>query len=172
MKVYTHRQQIEDFVVAICSADTECEAQTCVSRMQHETPVLITRVSTFKREVRVLSPKCQTRIQSMPEHNSPIPTTSEIHVQSVPERDSRVPTTQRVVCVLKQTLPKHEAQTRVSSQKCKVHIQSRMSLKYIKPKRPHPQGFEASPLDAPTTDLRDYLTRKKECPSNHSPILL
>jgi len=81
------------------------------------------RVSTPKREVRVLAPKRET------------------HVQSMLERDSRVPTTQREVCVLKQTLPKREAQTRVLSQKHKVRIQSNMSLNHTEPKSPHPKDL-------------------------------
>jgi len=100
------------------------------------------RVSMPKSEVRFFVPKCETR------------------VQSVPECDSRVPTAQREVCVLKQTLPKRKAQTRVLSQKCKVRVQCGMSLKHTKVKNPHPKGFKASPLDTPTTDLRDYSKKR------------
>jgi len=110
---------------------------------QHDTRILQTRVSVLKRDVRVLVLKRET------------------HVQSVPECDSYVPTTKHKDCVLKQTLPKCEAQTRVSSQKCKIHVQSGMSLKHTKLKSPHPEGFEASPLDTRATDLRDYLTKKR-----------
>jgi len=106
-------------------------------------PAFFKRVSIPKREIHVLAPKCETR------------------VQSVPGRDSRVPTTQREVCVLKQTLPKCEAQTRVSSQKRKVHVQSGIFLKHTKLKSPHPKGFEARPLDTPATNLRDCLIKKK-----------
>jgi len=31
----------------------------------------------------------------------------------------------------------------------------------IDPKKPHPEGFEASAMDTSTMDLRDYLTKKK-----------
>jgi len=79
----------------------------------------------------------------------------------MPECDSRIPTTQYEVRVLKQTLPKCEVQTRVSSQARKVLVQFGKSLKHIELKSPHPKRFEASPLDTPTMDLRDYLTKKK-----------
>ena len=36
-----------------------------------------------------------------------------------------------------------------------------MSSLHKMPKSPHPQGFEASSSDALSTDLRDYLTRKR-----------
>ena len=123
-------------------AGTEHEAQTRISLEKHETRVLQMRVSTPKREVRVLAPRRETRIQFVAEH------------------DSRVPTTQRGVRVLKQTLSKREVQTRVSSQKCKIHVQFQMARAKADPKSPHPQGFEASPLDTPATDLGDDLTKK------------
>jgi len=90
-----HRQQIKNFVVAICFADKERKAQTRIFLKQHETSVLQTRVSTPKREVHVLVPKHETCVQTVPKHNF------------------YVPTTQHEVHVLKQTLPKCEAKTRI-----------------------------------------------------------
>jgi len=88
----------------------------------------------LKREVRIFVPKRETR------------------VQFAPERDSCILTTQCEVRILLQTLQKHEVKT---------HIQSQMARIKVDPKSPHPLWFEASPLDIPIMDLRDYLTKKK-----------
>jgi len=92
-------------------ANTEREVQTRVSLKQHETGILQKRITTPKRKIRILAPKCESRIQS------------------APGCDSRVPTTQCKVCVLKQTLPKCEAQTRIITE-TQGSIQSSMSLKH------------------------------------------
>jgi len=78
---------------------TQCKVQTRVSLKQHKTRVLQMRISMPKREA---------------------------SIQSVPGCDFRISTAQCEACVLKQTLPKCEAQTRVSSQKHKVDVQSDM----------------------------------------------
>ena len=114
--------------------DVEYEAQTHVSPKKHETRILQTRVLMPKREVRALVPKRETRIQP------------------VLERNSRILTTQCEVRVLNQIVPKREAKTRIQPQMARIKAD---------PKSPHPQGFEASPLDTPATNLRDYLIKKK-----------
>ena len=86
-----------------------------------------------KREVRIFVPKCEIRVKSAPKH------------------DFHVLITQHEVRVLQQTLPKREAKT----------VQPQMAKMKADPKCPHPQGLEANPLDTPTADLRDYLTKKK-----------
>ena len=93
--------------------------ETRISPKQHETRVLQTCISMLKSEVRVLIPKCETR------------------VQSVPECDSHVPTTQHIVRVLKKTLPKRDAQTRISLQKCKTRVQPQMAKIKANPKSSH-----------------------------------
>jgi len=50
---------------------------------------------------------------------------------------------------------------RFSTKKHEARIQKGMSLRHTEPKSPHPYGFEASSSNAPATDLRDYLIRKK-----------
>ena len=65
--------------------------------------------------------------------------------------DSRVLTTQHEVRVLQQILPKREVKTRIQTQMARIKAD---------PKSPHPQGFEANPLDTPATDLRDYVIKK------------
>ena len=52
-------------------------------------------------------------------------------------------------------------EARVSIKKHETRIQNGMSLRHIKPRGPHPQGFEASSSEVPMTDLRDYLRRKR-----------
>jgi len=112
--------------------DAECEVQTRVSLKKHETHVLQTRVSMLKREVCIFVSKW------------------EIRIKSTPKRNSRVLTTYREVHVLQQTLPKCVAKSRVQPQMVRIKAD---------PKSPHLQGFEASPLNTPATNLKDYLIK-------------
>jgi len=79
----------------------------------------------------------------------------EARVLSVPEHDARVSNSKRNGRVSAQ----HEVH--VSTKKHEMRVQHCMSSRHKMPKSPHPQGFEASFLDASSMDLRDYLTRKR-----------
>jgi len=61
--------------------------------------------------VRLLAPKCET------------------HIQSVPERDSRVLTTQCKARILKQIVPKREGKTRFQPQMAKIKAEKVLILK-------------------------------------------
>jgi len=98
------RQQVVDSVVAVYSADSECEAETYIS--QSETRVHLTRVSIPKREVCVslpsATPKCEVCI-SKPK--------CEVRIY-LPECETRVE---------EQGLLKHDLH--ILTHKCEVRVQ-------------------------------------------------
>ena len=79
----------------------------------------------------------------------------ETHVLSISERDAHV---SNYKCDGRVSAPR---KVRISIKQRDTRVQHGMSSRHKMPKSPHPQGFETSSSDVLSTDLRDYLTRKR-----------
>jgi len=139
----------------ICSADSGREVHTRVSLKQCEDHIFGPERESHVLQSYVSASKCETHILHALKH--------ETRVLPVPKRGSRVSNSKCETLVLKQTQPTLEV--RISTKKHEALIQNGMSLRYEKPKSPHPHGFEANSPDVPATDLRDYLIRKRNVPA-------
>jgi len=133
--------------------------EICVStpkRGAHE--VRVFEASPHRRKVRVSSQGHETRV-FVPKHE--VRVSSPRRETHVLKREGLVSSAENEPHVSNSKREPYVFETCVSKLRHKTHVHSLTAKVRTEPGSPHPQRLEAGLFDPSTTDLRDYLTKKR-----------